>query len=294
MNIRRAFTLVELLIVIAIISVLVALLLPAVRNARSAALETACLNKMRSIGQASTAFATGNDFVLPHHRITGTGLPYVKNGWTIALWSYLDPSPTSGTLTARVRAAGLHNPRNTRSPYICPLDPKPWAGNKAFGLDEYADVAGNEKYDNLFVATSYMCNDYLLPSEGSSGGSNDPLTGKPYWSNRSSPTDVPYFPGGPVRLPQLRQASKAIVVIEWWSQFSGNANFFPWYITTIANPAQRNNVKIFQVHRGGLNVAFADGHAEKVSGKIDMSTGTLRASAQLRELVSPSTPTRVP
>lgn len=50
---RRAFTLVELLVVIAIIGVLVGLLLPAVNAAREAARRAACMNNMRQLGLAT-------------------------------------------------------------------------------------------------------------------------------------------------------------------------------------------------------------------------------------------------
>ena len=49
---KKAFTLVELLVVIVIIGILIALLLPAVQAAREAARRAACTNNLKQIGLA--------------------------------------------------------------------------------------------------------------------------------------------------------------------------------------------------------------------------------------------------
>ena len=73
---RKYFTLIELLIVIAIIAVLASLLLPALHSARRKVFTTSCVNSMRQIGQAIYLYIADNDDYPP--------APYE---WASYLWN---------------------------------------------------------------------------------------------------------------------------------------------------------------------------------------------------------------
>jgi prepilin-type N-terminal cleavage/methylation domain-containing protein len=116
---RRAFTLVELLVVIGIIAILIAILLPALTRAREHAKRTQCLSNLREMATAALNYAANNKGCLPYHSAHNrpetayddisvpnpldgitNGLPY-KPSWLGGIWPYLGA-------TARVMQCPSH------------------------------------------------------------------------------------------------------------------------------------------------------------------------------------------
>ena len=89
---KRAFTLVELLVVLAIIGILVGLLLPAVQNAREAARRAQCQNNQRQLGLALHNFESAyRVFPASGWTTSGPGNPHGKFvGWRTTILPYIE------------------------------------------------------------------------------------------------------------------------------------------------------------------------------------------------------------
>ncbi|MFT5523236.1 MAG: prepilin-type N-terminal cleavage/methylation domain-containing protein [Pirellulaceae bacterium] len=83
---KRAFTLVEMLVVISIIGLLAALLMPAIQQVREVGRQTHCLNNQRQIGQAINAYAATKRKLPPLRSMTKA-----NSGQTVYAMSWVPP-----------------------------------------------------------------------------------------------------------------------------------------------------------------------------------------------------------
>ena len=80
-NPSRAFTLIEVLIVIAVIAILAALLLPALSSSKDKAQRVRCMNNLKQLATASTMYAADNDGRLADNSPMGSPPAQRTNAW---------------------------------------------------------------------------------------------------------------------------------------------------------------------------------------------------------------------
>jgi prepilin-type N-terminal cleavage/methylation domain-containing protein len=159
-NRRPGFTLIEMLVVIAIIALLIGLLLPAVQQAREAAHRTSCGNNLKQIALAMHNYQLNYD-QLPPRSITADGaswpvliLPFVEQKNLYNTW-YLSRSYYDQSDAARLTGVPIYFCPSRRLPSIAGTSTtgdNRWLGGDSFGpnvpgaLIDYAACIGSEAF----------------------------------------------------------------------------------------------------------------------------------------------------
>ena len=136
---RRAFTLIELMLVIAIVALLASLLLPALRAAKTKVRGIGCLNNLKQWGVATALYAAENGDALPPEGVPNPSERSTNAGWYIQL-------PRQFNMPAyhemRWRTNATIDPG--RSLWICPANPRRSNGKNLFHycLNEHVNGTG--------------------------------------------------------------------------------------------------------------------------------------------------------
>lgn len=137
---RHGFTLVELLVVIGIIAILIAILLPSLGKARSAANAVACMSNLRQVGQAMMFYVNdvgSNRGYLPaannsYQNGPGVSDVFPENTWMWRIRNYILPKNHNITITSPARDINAYL---YSSVFVCPgkanYDPMPTASQQA-------------------------------------------------------------------------------------------------------------------------------------------------------------------
>ena len=152
---RSAFSLIEVLVVIAIVAVLIGLTLSAVQRVRAAAARTQCQNNLRQLGLAHHLYHHSHGRLPPGVATPVSRDPYPFMSWHTRLLPYLEQT----ALWDEAVAAFQSNPDFTRPPehpgasralpvFGCPTDlralsPQVLRSGRPRGLTSYLGIAGN-------------------------------------------------------------------------------------------------------------------------------------------------------
>jgi prepilin-type N-terminal cleavage/methylation domain-containing protein/prepilin-type processing-associated H-X9-DG protein len=130
-RVMRAFTLVELLVVITIIGILISLLLPAVQNARDAARRTQCRNNLKQLALAVLQYEQASEVLPPASQWSNVNDPNSQNNdkfgpnWVISVLPHLDQVNLykKFDFTQSIAADVNKDARSTSLPLmLCPVD----------------------------------------------------------------------------------------------------------------------------------------------------------------------------
>ncbi len=165
---RPAFTLIELMVVIAIIGLLIGILVPALSRSRQAARSLICRTRLRTVGQGLVLYANANrDVLVPARlpkiddnnwrlRVPG-GVKYRPTFLTmmagqVGLPPFDDPQPSKDSIDKHGQPGDRQNYSNEA--YVCP-EVSEWTDERNGSYGYNYQFLGNARLGDPSVLTSY-------------------------------------------------------------------------------------------------------------------------------------------
>jgi prepilin-type N-terminal cleavage/methylation domain-containing protein len=222
---KTAFTLVELLVVIGIISILIAMLLPALNKARQMATQTACLSNLKQIGNAVSMYESENRGYIPFGFVVGSAYFSGYGGpenpkWFIRLAPYFNYPVRPDAAHSFYQFAPGTTAAEGKSIFACPAN-----------------------MDDTDYKISYGPNLYAAFPPGESSSS-------PVGTNCNG------------RISQVKQSQEKVFLIETDSNYSTVTNprtISPSYPEVVRSFARHNGANL---NNSGGSMLFFDGHAQ--------------------------------
>jgi prepilin-type N-terminal cleavage/methylation domain-containing protein/prepilin-type processing-associated H-X9-DG protein len=235
---RRAMTLLELLVVMAIVAVLIGILLPALSGARRLARLAVCLSNHHQIGAAMAVYAgVHHDFVPREGHVRAD---HARQPWCLLLRPYMgDPDTGAGDLRSE-DPDGVAGDRFARAPY-------------------YRDPARRPDGHNVHYVTNGM--PFLTPD------TLDELADDESWRRRGPmPLYRLPFPATTLHMTDFGDDLGATIlnILPLWRSDGGVGQFYDaWAIEHVADGGPQQRVSLDR-HGNGSAATFFDGHAALV------------------------------
>jgi prepilin-type N-terminal cleavage/methylation domain-containing protein/prepilin-type processing-associated H-X9-DG protein len=298
---RRGFTLVELLVVIAVIALLIALLLPAVQKVREAANRTQCTNKLKQIGIAFHLQYDRDGFFWPldsEDYLTGFGAPPAVGPnrqavWATMLLPFLEQQNLFRQFDVTSSNAVGNNYFSPNGPggipvqaFICPSDVLPLITDSTGAPTAstcYMVNAGTQ--DPYIVGSSipvdgmFLYNQAVRVADVTDGTSNTLMVGE--FSHVDPVFDVLFNEGGPFPISTGLTVWYTTLFDLWSGCFTNAPLNYRVPQSALGYPAfssQWNQVLGLRIdafgsqHPGGANFVLTDGSVRFLSDNINQIT----------------------
>jgi len=242
-RIGTGFTIIELLVMITVISVLIALLLPAVQSVRESARRMQCLNNLHQIGLALHNYHSTHNCLPPGGLEPRPKWPTGKQyAWSAFLLSHLEQTNLQNGVDFDYAFDHPVNADAAATPlavFICPSTPRNSSLTKGMGATDYGGIYGERIVSTNNPPRGVMVYDRVVRFRDITDGTSTTL---------AISEDAAFRDG----------------------QWINGRNLFDQAFPINKAPVFENDIR--SLHPGGANGLYADGSAQFLNETMDLNT----------------------